>query len=169
MVRTKQLNTKVVKVKLPRLENQSKTSQVRDRESQPHATHQGDQALVVSYQHNSAREGVQGLSKHLNGLDIQMVSRLVQNEDMRLLPSHNRERHATLLTLRHHSVRLTWRKMAKEYVLQIVCASTGAPCRPTLRTGPGDFYKWCPPFRGTMICRTLAPTGSSPASQRDAD
>lgn len=58
-----------------------------------------DEPKVVADEHDAAVKLVDGLGQHVDGLDVQVVGGLIQEEHVRVLPGQPGEAHAALLPI----------------------------------------------------------------------
>ena len=59
-----------------------------------------DEMLIVGHKQNSALEAVERMNQRLDGFEIQMIRRLIHNNQVRLLPGEESERYSRALTSR---------------------------------------------------------------------
>lgn len=62
--------------------------------------HKRDETLVVTHHKDTALEGCEGLGKTLDSLDIKMIGRLIEEEDVGLAHGDHSEDDTALLTTR---------------------------------------------------------------------
>eukprot|EP01085_Mycamoeba_gemmipara_P003063 Mycagemm_TRINITY_DN9435_c0_g1::TRINITY_DN9435_c0_g1_i1::g.3063::m.3063 type:complete len:218 gc:universal TRINITY_DN9435_c0_g1_i1:131-784(+) len=105
-----------------------------------------DETKVVAHQHQAALKLVDGLSERVDGLEVEMVSGLVEQEDMGLLEGHPREHHTVLEAVRHdangHRLHLPGHaKHAEHTAHALLCEGVGVLVEHKLQRGHVELQK----------------------------